>query len=183
MIELRPINVLQRAGDIMEKTTQMRIINRNELGYYLVKKTRDNKSYYVYLDRKTILKFNDHNFHATFGDDQKLKIHQFIEKVFSEYTFQNEYQECYDKLRYVYEKIITSNPKNPDLKGTEPFLFDGLEMYNNLCNYKNESLISYKDNLELLEKTSFENILANKDNFRKNESLEKGSARIYKYDN
>ena len=168
----------------MEKTTQMRIINRNDEGYFLVKKTRDNKSYYVYLNRKNVLKFNDHVFHANFGNDQKLKVNEFIEKVFSEYSFLNEYQDCYDRLRYVYEKISTSNPKNPDLRGLEPFLFDGIDMYNNLCTQKSESLVPYKDNLKLIEGSGREVILTNKENFRKDESyMEKGSARIYKYDN
>lgn len=173
-----------KAGDNMEKTTQVRIVNRNDNGYLLVKKTRDNKSYYVYLDRKNVLKFNDHVFHATFGDDQKLKVNEFIEKVFSEYSSLNEYQDCYDSLKYVYEKISASDPKNPDLRGLEVFLFNGLDMYNSLCAKKSESLVPYKDNLKLVEGTAREIVLNNEKNFRKDEPyMEKGSARIYKYDN
>ena len=57
----------------MKKITKF-IINRNDLEYYLVEKVQNgNKIFYnVYFDANTKMVFNQDNFHAIFGLDEKI---------------------------------------------------------------------------------------------------------------
>ena len=179
----------------MKKITKF-IINRNDLEYYLVEKVQNgNKIFYnVYFDANTKMVFNQDNFHAIFGLDEKISVQKYIYRM--RYNEKLSFNDMEANLK---EKILDSinsqtinnkDYRNPKVDVSE--LLKGIDFCNRLISL-DESLIDYEDNYNLVSRKNNESRILNnvysdqiRDNIftrDDNLSLESGIERIRKYDN
>lgn len=147
------------------KTSTKFVLNRNDQEYYYVEKSLYGEKYHVYIENKNFLLCNDHNFHAIYGNDEKMSLDKFIGKALLELLsgyLNNE--ACYiasEKFQKVLEKIMTlKNKKNPDLGSLKKEFLEAMDIYNKL-NINAENIeIPYDENyITIMESKSDEKVL------------------------
>ena len=133
------------------KTSSKFILNRNDKEYYYVEKSEYGDFYHVHLSNKNILMCNDHNFHAIYGNDEKISLEKFISRALLEllpgYSSDEAYYQSSEKFKIVLNKLMNSkNKKNPDLGISKTSLLEALDMYNSLNTGEKDFEIPYEDN-------------------------------------
>lgn len=133
------------------KTSSKFILNRNDKEYYYVEKSKYGDFYHVHLSNKNILMCNDHNFHAIYGNDEKISLEKFISMALLEllpgYSSDEVYYQSSEKFKIVLNKLMNSkNKKNPDLGISKTTLLEAIHIYNNLSINREVFEIPYEDN-------------------------------------